>query len=182
MINYIGSLVALIFLFLSLFGCGTQEHSKPAPVQTLTQEPPPSAPNTNTGATGPKGDIGAQGTKGDTGATGPKGDKGDSGAKGESTSTNQWFDPITKYWWLIGPNQVYKTDICMAPYAMPTSAQLYTARNHGIFIVFGNSAPSDAWDTDKTGDQVDIVRSDGQLASDTTSGKHGIFCVKTELN
>lgn len=156
--------------------CGT-EHRATAPnaatdtVQTGTQ-----GPKGDTGTPGTNGKDGAPGKDGKDGAMGPKGDTGATGAKGDPTSTNEWHDPITQYWWLIGANQVYNGAICSAPYAMPTTAQLTLAKDHGIFLAgYVMGAPNSAWTLDRqcVAQAFDV--------GCTQANEYGIFCVKVSI-
>lgn len=176
MINYIGSIIALVFLYLSLCACGTvPKHTSGSGMPTLTQDTAPNTSGANTGATGPKGDTGAKGDKGDTGTIGPqgtKGDKGDTGAKGDATARNEWVDPISGNWWLLGDTQPYSDSVCLKLYSMPTVEQMKLAKSRGIFIAgHGINAPTDAWTVDK-----EIVSE--QFYSGGTGTEHGIFCIR----
>lgn len=84
------------------------------------------------------------------GETGPIGPSGNTGPKGDPASPNQWFDPITKLYWLIGAIQtefqVNANVACGSSWTLPTKAQASSAVQHGLLVASSTiNGPSKVW-------------------------------------
>lgn len=129
--------------------------------------------------------------KGKIGETGQKGDKGDKGEPGEPTSSNQWFDPISKKTWLIGASANYamtKTyyQACTGEYKLPSRAEATEAAIHGLGTAFPalQGSANGVWTNDPG--QTDpalyayVILMNGSEAEKSIAESHGVACLKIE--
>lgn len=182
--DYESGRAPLLFLALalSLTACGTDDSAssdETAPL-TLAAEEKVGAPGEK-GERGEKGDTGPQGPKGDKGDTGERGEKGETGARGKDgkpTTSNQWFDPITGYAWLIGGPVTYDKRACGGAYAVPSVSELESARQHGLYAVANVTT---AWTKENGGIQPIFIRVNGAIGSlipaDSPGEQHSLFCI-----
>lgn len=166
-----------IAVALFLTACGADDSSDTAKplAQTLIEGA--------TGAPGPQGPKGDKGDKGDAGAKGEQGDKGERGErgeKGEATSSNEWWDPITQRFWLLGGVVGSSQRQCGGAYSVPTVLELDTARTHGIYSAAGVqsawTAENDSNGKPRYGDTYGTgnVPVDGYPATFS----HSLFCIR----
>lgn len=163
-------------LLLLLTGCGhddtkTDAHTLPNDAST----PVVTAEKGDRGETGATGPVGPAGPRGDTGETGTA---GTNGKDAEPLTTNEWFDPITKTYWLISAEHVWETDICGVSneWSLPTLVVLEAAVDHGMFIASHDiGGPSTAWTIEPdSGGHIAIGASITGATGDNV--KNGIFC------
>lgn len=133
---------------------------------------------------GEKGDAGERGPIGQVGATGAKGDPGSSATP---IPTNQWYDPITSKYWLIGGTGVYASIVntCSGSWRLPTRAEAILAGQHGIFTASSAiSGPTDIWTSDvgptnsATNMYVVVKTPSVQESEVLKTTVHGVMCIQ----
>lgn len=74
--------------------------------------------------------------KGKDGSNGKDGTNGTNGKDGTPTSSNQWFDPVSKKAWvfsgLLMDTASFVDNTCTGDYRLPTAAEIMSALGHGM--------------------------------------------------
>lgn len=127
--------------------------------------------------------------KGDKGEQGPPGPQGPAAAP---IPVNQFYDAVTKKYWLIGGSANYYTvatyqPACTGAWRLPTRAEAIDAALHGLgTAAAGVSGPADMWTS-----EIDSAYGNGnqaaytvrispsvQEASKLMSEAHGAYCIQ----
>ena len=117
-----------------------------------------------------------------------KGEKGDPGAPATPVPVNQWFDPITSKYWLIGGGAVYANvnstfaQACTGSWRMPTTSEVQSAGTHGLGTASASlGGPTDAWSSNVYAElsKADVITlGTGFTIAKPMTESHGVFCIQ----